>query len=72
MSFFLNASFYRRDLGIVRRVQSLSLLHLVCYLVGLDSGTILKRDLSSMRGDIPHTLSVADDVIAQSMRSLHN
>lgn len=45
---FLNASFYKRDLGIARRVQSLSLFHLVCYLVGLDSGIIQKSDLSSV------------------------
>lgn len=43
-SFFLNASFCRRDLGIVRHVQRLSLLHLVSSLVDLDSGTILKRE----------------------------
>lgn len=58
---------------MVKHVQSLSLLHLVCYLVGLDSGTILMRDLFSVRGDIPHILSVVDDIITQQiMRFLPN
>lgn len=57
---------------MVRCVQSLSSLHLVCHLVGLDSGTILKRDLFSVRGDIPHILSVVDDITQQIMRFLPN